>query len=343
MLKPQAKRHPLRNARAFRKAILSWFSEHGADYPWRRTSDPYQILVSEIMLQQTTVGAVIQNRRFERFLETFPDLETLAQATEEELLRTWEGLGYYNRVRNLQKTARAVLEDHEGTFPPDAAKLETLPGVGRYTAGAIATFAFDQRTPIVEANIARVLARLFDLSEAIDTTAGQRHLWTWATALVSPQQPRLYNSGLMELGQTHCAPRSPDCLNCPVQDFCQSRDPASLPRKRPKRNTVAVTEHVVFVQRRDGAVLLAQESGARRKGLWKLPERSHDQIADLPLLATRKYGITHHRVTLHIYRCSPGQLPPNDSNCEEQFHPAATLPKVPMPSPFRRALDALLT
>lgn len=342
MLKPLAKRHPLRNVRAFRNAVLSWFVEQGADYPWRRTTDPYAILVSEIMLQQTTVGAVIQNRRFEQFLETFPNLEKLTEASEEELLRAWEGLGYYNRVRNLQKTARSVLEEHGGEFPSDVEILESLPGVGRYTAGAVATFAFDQGTPIVEANIARVLSRLFDYREPIDATAGQRQLWEWAGELVSPQDSRLYNSGLMELGQTHCSSGSPDCLNCPIRNFCQTADPTPLPIKRPKRKTVEVTEHVVFVRRRDGSILLAQESGNRRKGLWKLPERSHDQIADFPRLATRKYAITHHRVTMHIYSCSPAQLPPSDSGSQEQFHPQGELSAVPMPSPFRKALNALL-
>ena len=167
-----ATRHPLRNIRAFRSALLRWFDESGTDYPWRRTTDPYAILVSEVMLQQTTIGAVIRNRRFERFLEKFPDLRSLAEAPESALLRTWEGLGYYNRVRNLQETARVILKDHDGEFPADPPGLESLPGIGRYTAGAVASFAFDYPAPIVEANISRVLSRLFDYREPVDAPEG---------------------------------------------------------------------------------------------------------------------------------------------------------------------------
>ena len=155
---------------SFAQRLLQWFDDKGRkDLPWQQNKTAYRVWVSEIMLQQTTVGAVLQNRRFERFLSTFPDLASLASATEEELLRAWEGLGYYNRVRNLQKTARAVLEEYGGEFPTDPVLLETLPGVGRYTAGAVATFAFDRSAPIVDANVARVLTRLFDYRKPIIT------------------------------------------------------------------------------------------------------------------------------------------------------------------------------
>ncbi len=342
VLKPEATRHPLRNVRAFRHALLRWFAQHGADYPWRRTTDPYAILVSEIMLQQTTVGAVLKNRRFERFLSTFPDLATLATAPEDALLREWEGLGYYNRVRNLQKTARAVVENHNGAFPSDPATLQTLPGIGRYTAGAVASFAFDRPAAIVDANIARVLARLLDYRKPIDSAAGQKQLWSWSAELVPPNRARAFNSAFMELGQTRCAAGSPTCPTCPVNAFCASRDPETLPIRKPKRRTVAVTEHVLFVQKRDGSVLLAREDGSRRKGLWKLPERSHHQVAGFPLLATRRYDITHHRVTLHIHRCPPSRVPAGASETTEKFLAPAVLPTLPMPSPFRNALNALL-
>jgi A/G-specific adenine glycosylase len=294
------------------------------------------------MLQQTTVAAVRQNRRFEGFLAAFPDLAALAAAPEESLLKAWEGLGYYNRVRNLQKAAQAVLARHGGNIPSDPGSLESLPGVGRYIAGAVATFAFDRAVPIVDANIARVLARLFDDPAPIDSTPGQATLWTRAAKLVPARQPRLFNSALMELGQTHCAARSPACTSCPVHDFCRTRTPDLLPVKKPKRATVAVTEHVLFCRRPDGSLLLSQESGSRRKGLWKLPERPAEAVADLSLLATRKYAITHHRVTLHIHDCPPRLVPKTAESGEERFHPAHTLSSLPMPSPFRKALENLL-
>lgn len=341
VVKPEASRHPEKNRRALRAALLRWFRDEGADHPWRRTQDPYAILVSEVMLQQTTVAAVRKNRRFERFLSTFPDLAALADASEQELLKAWEGLGYYNRVRNLQKTARAVLADHEGRFPEDPAALLTLPGVGRYTAHAVATFAFDQAVPIVDANVARVLARLHDDDTPVDSTRGQNLLWQRAAELVDPADPRLFNSALMELGQTSCLKANPDCLACPVRDFCQTRTPHDLPRKKPRAGTTEVTEHVLFVRRPDGSVLLSQEQGKRRRGLWKLPERSAEAVADFPLLATHKYSITRYRVTLHIHECTPAAVPaPDPDHCEE-FHRTADLATLPMPSPFRRALESL--
>ena len=340
--KPAATRHPLRNIRGFRSALLRWFDECGADYPWRRTTDPYAILVSEVMLQQTTIGAVIRNRRYERFLKKFPDLHALAEAPESELLRTWEGLGYYNRVRNLQEAARVILKDHGGEFPTDPQGLESLPGIGRYTAGAVASFAFDHPAPIVEANIARVLSRLFDYREPVDAPVGRSQLWSWAEALLPTRHARAFNSALMELGQSHCSPRSPHCLQCPVRDFCSTRDPGKLPLKKPRRPIVEMNEHVLFVRKRSGPVLLAREEGPRRRGLWKLPERNHDQLADFPLLSTRGYDITHHRVTMHIYRCPPSRIPPAAGTPTEEFHCSTSLPELPMPSPFRRALADLL-
>lgn len=340
--KPVATRHALRNVRAFRSALLRWFDECGADYPWRQTTDPYAILISEVMLQQTTIGAVIQNRRFERFLEKFPDLRSLAEASESELLRSWEGLGYYNRARNLQKTARAILEDHGGVFPADPSVLESLPGIGRYTAGAVASFAFDHPAPVVEANIARVLSRLFSYREPIDTPGSRSQLWSWAEALLPICNARAFNSAFMELGQSHCSPRSPHCLQCPINDFCTTREPSTLPLKKLRRRTEEVDEHVLFVCKGGGPVLLAREEGSRRKGLWKLPERSYDQLADFPLLATRRYDITHHKVTMRIYRCPLSQLPPASRGTTEEFHCSTTLQDLPMPSPFRRALADLL-
>ena len=339
-MKQAPTKHPLRNQRAFRTALLRWFEKNGEDHPWRRTTDPYAIMISEVMLQQTTVAAVRQNRRFERFLATFPDLTTLAAADESALLKAWEGLGYYNRVRNLQKAAQAVLTDHQGRFPERPETLATLPGLGPYTAGAIATFAFDLPVPIVDANIARVLARLFDDPTPVDSSEGQKRLWERAAALVSPDQPRAFNSALMELGQTDCSARDPSCPSCPVRQFCQTKTPADLPRKKPRRATVIVDEHVLLCRRKNGSVLLARESGSRRKGMWKLPERSAEETADLPLLATHKYAITHYRVTLHIYACAPHQVPaPTVKEDLECFHTTQELTQLPMPSPYRKALE----
>ncbi|HWB05418.1 MAG TPA: A/G-specific adenine glycosylase [Verrucomicrobiales bacterium] len=322
----------------FRGALVSWFRRHGRDYPWRRTRDAYAILVSEVMLQQTQIATVLDRGYYARWMERFPDVETLAAASETEVLQTWEGLGYYSRARNLQRAAAAVVREHGGVFPGKEKAIAALPGVGRYTAGAVLSFAFNKSAPIVDGNVARVLARLFRLEEEIDAPAGQRLLWTWAASLTDPRHPRLYNSAVMELGQRLCTPRRPACGECPVREWCQSAGPDadSLPRKRPARATVLMDEHVLWAQR-DGHLLLIQETGRRRKGLWRLPERNAEEVRHLPLLSRTQYSITHHRVTLSVYDASTTAAAAN-----EQWQPAETLSALPMPGPFRKVVDALL-
>ena len=326
---------PLSTRSAFRKSLIKWFEQGGKIYPWRATDNPWEILVSEIMLQQTTVSSVIANRRFERFLEEFPDLETISKAPEDQLLRAWEGLGYYNRVRNLQRAAVAVLSDHHGAFPKDATILESLPGIGKYTAGAVSSFAFNEPAPIVDANIARVLARLFNYHSPIDSTAGIRQLWEWAESLLDRKHPRIFNSAIMELGQTYCSPKKPDCQSCPVRKFCLSTSPESLPRKKPRRKVVRVDEHAIFFEK-DKSILLAQESGNRRKGFWRLPLRSEEEVAHLEPESKFTYSITHHRVTLYLYR---SEVTPASA---ETFVPIYKLASLPIASPIRRAIEASL-
>jgi A/G-specific adenine glycosylase len=339
VLKPDYLLDPLEETGPFREALLVWFREEGQDHPWRRTSDPWQILISEVMLQQTTVGAVKSGRRFELFVEEFPHLKAIDKASEEQLLKAWEGLGYYNRVRNLQKTARAVLHDWAGQFPRSAEDLEELPGVGPYTAGAIASFAFNEPAAIVDGNVARVLARLFDDATEIDSTVGKKQLWDWARTLLDHGQPRLYNSALMEVGQVFCKPKKPLCLQCPLAQFCRTADPESLPRKKKKAKTVEVIEHAILA-REPGQVLLAKEEGTRRKGFYRLPLRNKEEVADLRLLQTSKYAITKHRVTLHLYEVTAAV--PGGLRKGETWVPLAELEQLPIQSPVRKALQKAL-
>lgn len=334
MEKPLARNHPVENKRAFRKALLKWFQTNAKSYPWRKTSDPWSILVSEIMLQQTTVASVLANRRFEKFLKQFPDIETIATAPEETILRAWEGLGYYNRVRNLQKTARAVLHDFEGRFPSDAETLQTLPGIGRYTAGAVSSFAFNHPAPIVDGNIARVISRLLNCQKEVDSTAGQKIIWQTATELLDASKPRLFNSALMELGQTLCSPKSPGCLICPVRDYCQTRSPESLPVKKPRKKFVQVDEHAFFWIEKN-KLLLSKGQDSRRQGFWKLPLRSPEQCAHLEPISQHRYTITHHKVTLHLYHARPPRLLDG-----EKYHLISRLPDLPIATPVRKILVA---
>ena len=320
------------NSPRFRRQLAAWFRRRGRDLPWRRTRDPYAILVSELMLQQTQVATVLPY--YERWLARFPDFATLARAATSDVLHAWQGLGYYARARNLQAAARAVEENFRGRMPQTAAEIATLPGVGRYTAGAVASFAFDQAEPIVDANIARVLARLTDWQQPIDTAAGQAHLWETATALLPRRGGRAHNSALMELGALVCLPRRPLCGECPVRAFCGATNPAELPRKKPKPRTVRLHEPHVFACRRDR--ILLEQSRARWRGMWILP-RLAAAPAHEPLLEL-DFPFTHHRVTLSVFAPEEPVLP----NENRRWFSCAQIDRLPLPSPHRRALDQLL-
>ena len=347
--KPIQTRDPLDETSAFQQALVDWFAETGRDLPWRRTTDPYAILVSEIMLQQTQVATVLERGFYQRWLERFPDVATLAVAEEAEVLKHWEGLGYYNRARNLQRAAAAVVENHGGRFPDTHEAILDLPGVGRYTAGAVMSFAYDRSAPLVDGNVARVFSRLFDHREAIEITASQKRLWQWAEALVPETSVREYNSALMELGQRTCSKGAPDCLACPVASFCATREPASLPRKKAARETVFVTEHALFALRADGSeLLLEQETGSRRRGLWRLPLVPAAKTTGLSVLHRSKYAITHHKVDLLLHgpleEGAVADLTGSDP-AGERFRwcdLATELAEVAMPSPVRKAVDEVL-
>lgn len=337
--KPAATKHPLHNVRAFRNALASWFDREGKSYPWRDTHDPWAVLVSEVMLQQTQVASVLGKGHYTRFMALYPTPRGMAEASEQEVLKAWEGLGYYRRARNLHAAARAVTRDHGGRFPHEFEKIRALPGVGAYTAGAVASFAYNEPRPIVDANVARVFSRLFDYRERIDTTAGTKQLWQWAAELMPEQNPRTHNSALMELGQTYCSNKSPDCPACPVSRFCQSSDPATLPAKKSAAKTTRVDEFALFCTDSHGRVLLEKErQGNRREGMWHLPRVGHHDTLDLALAHKTGYSITRYCVTLRIYACN---TPPCPHECRA-WHTLERLDQLPMPSPERRALLSLL-
>ena len=341
-LKPacQGKGLPSRKA-AFRRTLLDWFAREARDYPWRRTSDPYAILVSEVMLQQTRIATVLEKGYYTRFLQTFPNPATLAAASDEQILKAWEGLGYYRRVRLLRETARTVHANHQDRFPPELDTLLALPGIGRYTAGALRAFAFNLPAVLVDGNVARVLTRLFDDHSPIDSPAGQNFLWQTAANLADDQNPRAYHAALMELGQRVCRPGPPSCLECPVASFCRSRNPASLPVKRASPTIEVVSEHALWARDAAGRLLLHRESARRRQGLWKLPTRPAASLAHLPLLAEHPYTITRYRVLLHVHLAT--QVPPPDELEDgEIWTNPEDLPNLAMPAPFRRVIERLI-
>ena len=321
---------------AFQRSLLRWYRDHGRDLPWRRTRDPYAILVSEFMLQQTQVATVTPY--YHEWLRRFPDFASLARASENEALRAWQGLGYYARARNLHATAKTVMDRHGGNFPREVEQMRQLSGIGKYTAQAMASFAFDQSVPIVEANTRRVLARLLDLRESIDSAAARKTLWQRAASLLPKSDAGVFNSALLDLGALICLARKPKCNLCPVKAFCRAEDPAALPVRKSRPETKQLIEmHALIVRR--GRILLEQ-SRHRWRGMWILPRLESCSLKQRRFQRRPVYEsvfpFTHHRVTISVYR-RPGRkrIAPG----QEWF---GSIEQVAMPSPHRRAAQSLI-
>jgi A/G-specific adenine glycosylase len=313
--------------RTIRQRLLAWYGAHARDLPWRRTKDPYAIWLSEIMLQQTQVTTV--KPYFERFLRRLPTIETLARADEHEVLRLWEGLGYYRRARQLHRAAQVIVAEHGGRFPRDPAALRRLPGIGRYTAGALLSFAFDAREPILEANTLRALCRLLAYDGDPHGGEGQRFLWAAAEILLPRRDPGRFNQALMELGSEVCTPRMPKCSDCPLAVLCRANQQGrqgEIPRPKRKPASEAVREAAVVVRRRGRVLLLRWPEGRRWAGLWDFPRfllagesaaadgrelaenvRALTGVTVAPgrHLTTVIHGVTRFRITLECYeaRC----------------------------------------
>ncbi len=321
---------------AFCSSLLRWYRKHGRDLPWRRTRDPYAVLVSELMLQQTQVATVIPY--YEKWLRQFPDFAALARASQQDVLHAWQGLGYYARALNLRDAARIIMQRHGGDFPHAIDQMQQLPGIGKYTACAVASFAFNQATSIVESNTARVLARLCNLREPIDSQPGRARLWQEAARRLPRSNAAHYNAALIDLGALVCIPRKPRCGICPVRRFCRAKNPALLPIKKSPLRTKRVVERHAFVVRH-GRILLEQSS-RRWRGMWILPPLARERFRLSPAAKRAVYRndfpFTHHRITLAAYSCSVRKrIAPS----QRWF---SSIDGVPMPSPHRRAAQALL-
>jgi A/G-specific adenine glycosylase len=257
----------------FSQRLLDWFAFEARDLPWRNDRSPYRVWLAEVMLQQTQVNTVVPY--YERFLGRFPTVKALAAAPLEDVLKLWEGLGYYSRARNLHAAARQVVAQHGGQIPDSFEALLALPGVGRYTAGAVASIAFGQNVPAVDGNVRRVLARAFAVREDVSRSSTQRELEALAQRLLPPEQAGVFNEALMELGATVCTPRAPDCDRCPLRDLCRAHaagEQASLPVKRPRKRTPHYDVAAAVTVGQDGRVLVAQRNADDMLGgLWEFP------------------------------------------------------------------------
>ena len=321
--------------RKFRRCLSAWFRRHGRDLPWRRTRDPYAILVSEIMLQQTTVAAVVPY--YERWMKKYPTLQVLAKAEESDVLALWQGLGYYRRVRNFVAAATKVRKEMAGVFPQDYAGLRSLPGVGDYTAQAVLAFAYDKPVPVLDANIIRVVARLFDVRVPVDATGGLKIVRSHLEEILPSRGGRNFISALMDLGATVCRAGEPRCGVCPVKPFCAARHPDRLPIKSAKAPIKARAEHAAWMSD-GGNVLLQQAEGRRWRGLWRLPPLESAPVAEPA--ATLGYSIVRERVTLNVYRLSRRAL--GRSAEPRRMFAFEELAHVAIPSPHRRAIAKML-
>ena len=312
---------------ALRARLLAWYQQNRRDLPWRRSLDPYAIWISESMLQQTRVETVIPY--YERFLKRFPDVHALADAPVDDVLGAWSGLGYYSRARNLHAAARHVVERHGGEIPDDPQALRALPGVGRYTAGAVASIAFDRPEAVVDGNVTRVLARLYGLRENVKRPATIRRLWELAADLARGPQPGDLNQALMELGATLCTPRAPKCPHCPVRRRCAAHrkgDPEDLPVSTRAARRKPLAAVAAWIPRRGRVLAVKRPSGGLLGGLWDLPggemlggesppealrrcllEGVGLRVDSLEPLGAVRQAFTHRDLTLQVFRCAGPQ------------------------------------
>jgi A/G-specific adenine glycosylase len=303
----------LGSAPTFADRLLAWYDVAQRKLPWRVTAspggrpDPYHVLVSELMLQQTQVATVVPY--FHRFLARFPTMADLAAAPEQDVLRLWQGLGYYSRARNLQRAARQVMADHGGTVPCDLEHLLALPGVGRYTAGALASIAFDRRAPILDGNVVRVLCRLDNVPDDPRDRLVQGRLWARAEAVLPPTRAGDFNSALMELGATVCAPRNPQCLICPVRDHCEARAAGTqeqIPPPKKGKPTPLERRVVLCVRRGDRWLIEQRPTAGRWAAMWQFvtrsrPARSTSLVPPVPVDRLRRLGTVAHALTHRRY------------------------------------------
>lgn len=308
------------SAHAFGRQLLAWYDAHARDLPWRESRDPYRVWVSEIMLQQTRVAAVIEH--YHEFLRRFPTVQKLASAREASVLAAWSGLGYYRRARMLHAAAKVVASERGGRFPKTAEDWRTLPGVGRYTAAAIASIAFGEAVAVVDGNVERVLERI--VGKAI---SGEQ-IWQQAEGLLDRNRPGDFNQAMMELGATVCTPRSPACLTCPVVERCATRGEIAGAEKKSRQRKRVI--HYAL-DRRNGSVFLTQRAGDIRlmAGMWELPEIPRPAHHDEPFL-TVKHSITVTDYKVHVW--------PVSAKLDGEWWPAKRLPRLALTGLTRKIL-----
>ncbi len=344
---------------SLRRQLLAWYARHARDLPWRESRDPYRVWVSEIMLQQTQVATV--REYFTRFTTAFPDVHRLAAADETDVLRLWEGLGYYRRARQLHAAAQQVVEHYGGEFPQEPSELQTLPGIGRYTAGAIASIAFDKRAAILEANTIRLLSRLIAYPGEAASAAGQRILWQVAEDILPKKDCAKFNQALMELGSLICTPTQPKCDECPLATSCAANAAGLqqlIPLAKPRPIFTELREAAVVVRKNDSVLMRQCGENERWAGLWDFPRFELEASGPLfaqreiaskveaqtgihcapgALVKTIKHGVTRFRITLDCYEATfvSGRVRTR-TNAAVKWLPLSLLTKLPLSTTGRK-------
>ena len=348
------------SAAALRRPLLRWYRERHRRLPWRETRDPYAIWVAEVMLQQTRSETVL--RYYARFLKRFPTVRALAAASESRVLALWSGLGYYARARNLRRAARLVVERHGESVPRDLETLRALPGIGRYTAAAVASIAFGDRVPVVDGNVSRVFARLFDIRGDVRSPAVQNQMWDLGKSLLPQKQPGDWNQALMELGATICLPSRPKCPICPTRGACAAYalgaiDRLPTPLRRPP--SVKARRAVAVIRHRDRTLLVPANHGSLFRGLWEFPgipvygkDRPETPLRhelhrlglrrfDLDHVETIRHTILNQRITTEVFRADLSSLQDKLPDHARWFSPRQ-LRSLPLSSVGLKIVDGIV-
>ncbi len=363
-MKDTSNRYTISEKNTVQKLLLSWFDENQRNLPWRAGYDPYHVWISEIMGQQTQMDRVVQY--YNRWMGLFPDVSSVAEAGEQEILKAWEGLGYYSRAKNIRRTAQVLMEEHDGKVPADPEILLALPGVGPYTAAAILSIAYNKPFPVLDANVERVFARLLDLDQSVKAVSVRKKLQNFAKELLPDNQARFFNQALMELGALVCRPKSPKCNCCPLTGRCQSRQRGTInlrPVRVPKAKTIEIVmacgiivhEELIFVQQRlanDVWGSLWEFPGGRLKegetpqqaATREILEETELTVSELRPLETVVHHYTKYRVTLHGFTCrlqGKKQTPVLHAASQYRWVSPAGLRDFPFPAGHRRLIEEL--
>ena len=343
----------------FRRKLIRWYAKHARSLPWRDVADPYYVWVSEIMLQQTTTQTV--QGYFDRFIKAFPTIQSLAEAELDAVNRYWEGLGYYRRCALLHKAAKEIVDRFDSVFPRNVNDVRKLPGIGRYTAGAILSIAFDQRLPILEANTLRLHARLLAIQGNLLRGEANVRLWEFAEEILPRIGSGKLNQALMDLGSLVCTPKSPKCAECPVVTFCESANrglQSVIPSPQTKEQKEYRSEAALLVRKRGKTLLIRSPEGQRWAGLWDFPRAEmeteavpQNRLSELTgrkltlgrLICSLKHSVTKYRITLFLYEGTDAGALGKKSLCETHWATTSELQELALNSTARKLVQSVLT